>query len=254
MSITSLAIKFAAPLPRLESFERYLFVGPHPDDIEIGAGATIAKLTAAGKKVSFLICTDGRFGSADIPPEQLIAIRQEEARASAAALGVEDVRFLPFCDGGFYDTRELVAAIAVAVGEVQPDVIFAPDYCVTSECHPDHKNVGAAAAEVACLAPYSGLMAKHGAQSSPVIAIAFYMTAKPNQYIRTRAGLLKQQLSAIFDCHKSQFPSASGESGAIATYLRLRSADFGLRRLCGHAEGFRVLGTTQMHCLPEAGN
>ena len=34
---------------------------------------------------------------------------------------------------------------------------------------------------------------------------------------------------------------------------RLRAADFGLRNLCGRAEGFRVLGRTQMHCLPEAG-
>ena len=37
-------------------------------------------------------------------------------------------------------------------------------------------------------------------------------------------------------------------------YLKLRSFDLGLRRLCGHAEGFRVLGVTHMHCLPEAGD
>ena len=36
-------------------------------------------------------------------------------------------------------------------------------------------------------------------------------------------------------------------------YLKLRAVDFGLRTLYGHAEGFRVLGRTQMHCLPEAG-
>ena len=62
MSLTSLAIKFAAPLPDLESFDRYLFIGPHPDDIEVGAGATAAKLAAAGKKVCFLICLAGRLG------------------------------------------------------------------------------------------------------------------------------------------------------------------------------------------------
>lgn len=37
MSLTSLAIRFAAPLPDLEAFDRYLFIGPHPDDIEVGA-------------------------------------------------------------------------------------------------------------------------------------------------------------------------------------------------------------------------
>ena len=36
-------------------------------------------------------------------------------------------------------------------------------------------------------------------------------------------------------------------------YLKLRAADFGLRTFSRSAEGFRVLGRTQMHCLPEAG-
>ena len=254
MSITRLALRFAAPLPHIEDFERYLFIGPHPDDIEIGAGATAAKLAAMGKKVGFLVCIDGRFGSAVIPPEELITIRREEGRASAKALSVDDVSYLPFCDGGFYDTRELTSRIAEAVGEFKPDVIFAPDCSVSNECHPDHINVGRAASEIAYLAPYAQLMAKHGAQAAPVKALAYYMTAKPNSFVRTSAELLSKQLSAIFDCHKSQFPAGCPEGKAIAMYLRLRSLDFGLRRLCGHAEGFRVLGVTQMHCLPEAGD
>lgn len=105
ISITKLAIKLASPLPELDSFNRYLFIGPHPDDIEIGAGATAAKLAESGKAVAFLCCIDGRYGSASVPPEELIPVRQAEAKASAAALGVSDVRFLPFCDGGFYDAR-----------------------------------------------------------------------------------------------------------------------------------------------------
>ena len=53
-------IKKVAPPPAIESFDHFLFLGPHPDDIEIGAGATIAKLAGKGKKITFLICTDGR--------------------------------------------------------------------------------------------------------------------------------------------------------------------------------------------------
>lgn len=253
MSITSLAIKFAAPMPRLESFERYLFVGPHPDDIEIGAGATAAKLAGLGKSVAFLCCIDGRYGSSVTPPDELIRIRQEEARSCAKALGITDVRFLPFCDGGFYDSRELKGAIAKVVGEFKPDVILCPDHRVKSECHPDHLNVGAAASELAYLAPYSGIMARYGAESAPVKAVAYFMTASPNRYVRTSKALLERQLDAIFSCHKSQFPDGSAEGRAIALYLRLRSFDFGLR--CGalHAEGFRMLDATRMHCLPEAG-
>ena len=47
MSLTRLALKFAVPAVKLEAYRRYLFIGPHPDDIEIGAGATAAKLAAA---------------------------------------------------------------------------------------------------------------------------------------------------------------------------------------------------------------
>ncbi len=253
MSITKLAIGLASPLPRIESFERYLFIGPHPDDIEIGAGATAAKLADMGKKVAFLCCIDGRYGSAAAPPEELIPIRQAEARASAEKLGVADVSFLPFCDGGFYDTQELKAAMAKAIGEFKPDIIFCPDPQVRSECHPDHLNVGRAASELAYFAPYAGIMQRHGAASAPVKAIAYYMTASPNRYVRTSKELLKRQLSAIFDCHKSQFPDGSAEGRAIALYLRIRSLDFGLRSLSVHAEGFRMLDTLRMHCLPEAG-
>ena len=96
MSLTSLALSLAAPLPRIEQYERYLFLGPHPDDIEIGAGATAAKLAAAGKQVTFLICMDGRYGLEHAPagttPEQLVELRKAEAIASAPSL--EDTALL----------------------------------------------------------------------------------------------------------------------------------------------------------------
>lgn len=252
MSITGLAVSIASPLPKLDSFDRYLFIGPHPDDIEIGAGATAAKLVQSGKAVAFLCCIDGRFGSDTVPPEELIPMRRAEARVSAAALGVTDVRFLPFCDGGFYEQNELKSAIARIVGEFKPDVIFCPDPQVKSECHTDHLNVGRAASEIAYFAPYEGIMRRCGAAPAPVKAIAYYMTVSPNRYVRTSKELLKRQLSAVFGCHKSQFPDGSAGGRAIAMYLRIRSLDFGLRCLSLHAEGFRMLDALRMHCLPEA--
>ena len=116
MSITKAVLRFAAPLPKIEQFDRFLFLGPHPDDIEIGAGATAARLAAAGKQVTFLICTDGRYGLDYAPegtmPEALIEMRQRESIAAAKLLGVTDVRFLPFEDGGFYDEDNLLRAVA----------------------------------------------------------------------------------------------------------------------------------------------
>ena len=255
MSLTRIALKLAAPLPRLENFDRYLFIGPHPDDIEIGAGATVSRLTSLGKQVSFLICTDGRFGdeNTSLHGEELVQARREESIRSAAMLGVTDVRFLELSDGGFYTREELLTGIARVIGQVQPEVVFAPDPCVDSECHMDHLNVGQAVRNLACFAPYSGIMAGYGAESAQVKALAYYMTARPNRFVSTR-GHVEKQLSAIFSCHLTQFPPASPAAASFRMYLKLRALDFGLRSLKGQAEGFRVLGPTQMHCLPEAGS
>lgn len=257
MSLIKLILKAAVPTPRIENYQRFLFVGPHPDDIEIGAGATAGKLAAMGKDICFLICTDGRFGDGNAPEgirgDSLVELRKQEAIASAAMLGVSDVRFLDLCDGGFYHKQEMLEKIARVVGEFQPDVILAPDPDVTSECHVDHLNVGTVAKQVAYFAPYGSIMARYGAQAAPVQALAFYMTAKPNRFVRTK-GYFRLQQKAIFDCHQSQFPENSAEAQSIGLYLKLRGLEFGLRSGKGWAEGFRVLGVTHMHCLPEAGN
>ncbi|MBQ7868152.1 MAG: PIG-L family deacetylase [Clostridia bacterium] len=253
MSLTKLILRFAAPIPKIESFDRFLFIGPHPDDIEIGAGATAAKLAAAGKKVCFLICTDGRYGEGNVPQtgDALAQLRREEAIAAAASLGITDVRFLNLSDGGFYSPEELASGIAQIIGDFQPDVVLAPDPCVATEGHTDHLNVGNAVRKLACFANYPGIMQKYGAKAAKLKAVAFFMTAKPNQYVKT-TGFVQKQLSALFDCHLSQFPAGDDTGKMIAQYLKLRARDFGLRSLKGQAEGFRVLGMLHMHCMPES--
>jgi LmbE family N-acetylglucosaminyl deacetylase len=73
-----------------------LAIGAHPDDVEFGCGATLAKWAAAGCTVHHLICTDGSKGSWDATADTaaLVVERQAEQRAAAAAVGVSDVRFL----------------------------------------------------------------------------------------------------------------------------------------------------------------
>ena len=254
MGLTTLALKIAAPAPKVEEFSDYLFIGPHPDDIEIGGGATIAKLTAAGKRVSFLILTDGRYGdgfSGGIKGDALVGLRKQESLRSAELLGVTDVRFLDLSDGGFYDYEDMLKGIAKAVGDIKPDLIFAPDPYTGQECHIDHLNTGRAAAHIAYFAPYAGIMENYGAKAADVKGIAFYMTARANRFVKVTGDQFRLQNEALFGCHTSQFPEGSDEAKQLALYLKLRSADFGLRNFCSRAEGFRVLGQTQMHCLPE---
>ena len=93
-------------------------------------------------------------------------------------------------------------------------------------------------------------MKRYGAESAPVKAIAYYMTARPNRFLKT--GPIDRQLRALL-CHKTQFPEGSDAFSEVKRYLSIRSALFGLRVCSNHAEGFRILSSTAMHCLPETG-
>ncbi len=248
-------LKCAVPAPHPEAFERFLFVGPHPDDIEIGAGAAAAKLAAAGKAVCFVIVTDGRYGvenlAEPIAPDELAMLRRREAVRSAAVLGVKDVRFLDLSDGGFYGERELLEKLAAVTADFQPQVIFAPDPAPANETHPDHLRVGRAAAQIACFAYNGEIMERYGAAAAPVEAVAFYMTARPNRFVGTfgYTGLQKKALAA----HRTQFPEGSDAWKDIQTYLKLRAGFCGLRSGRRRAEGFRMLGKAQGHVLAEFG-
>ena len=89
MGLTKLVLRFAAPVPKVEAFERYLFVGPHPDDIEINCAGTLAKYAAQGHKVFTATATNGNVGSATLPMDEIARIRKEEARKAAAVIGAE---------------------------------------------------------------------------------------------------------------------------------------------------------------------
>lgn len=253
MSLTAPFLSLAAPLPKLLAHERYLFIGPHPDDIEVGCAPTVRRLTELNKEVRFLIVTDGRMGSVTgLSGGELVSVRQAEAKRSAALLGVpeENVRFLPFHDGGMYPMQDAAKAIALEIAAFRADVIFAPDADVKSECHLDHIKVGQAAKFAVNMAPYAPIMRGFGTEAvyAPK-ALALYFTDKPNAFIRTgkRAKLRREALS----CHESQFSGC--ELNKICSYFTLRSIKMGLHCFALKADGYRALSPVHWHCFPEAG-
>ena len=78
-----------------------LAVGAHPDDIEFGCGATLAKWAAAGCRVHHLVLTDGSKGTWDssVDSAELTKVRKHEQQDAAAILGGGDVTFLDLVDG-----------------------------------------------------------------------------------------------------------------------------------------------------------
>ena len=256
MSVCKRIVTAVCPIPKVEQYERFLFIGPHPDDIEIGAGATVSKLTSNGKQVSFLICTDGRFGTdnldAPVTPEELIEIRKKEELEAAAELDVQSVDFLGLSDGGMYSEEDLKNGILKKISSFHPDVIFAPDPNVPNESHPDHLNVGNAVKRLSVLLNNPGIMQAYGFEVQSIQAVCYYMTANYNAYVRTSSEHLHRQLNSIKK-HASQYPCNTSAEKALRAYLTIRSSMNGIKVLASAAEGFRVLGTTHIHCIPEIG-
>jgi LmbE family N-acetylglucosaminyl deacetylase len=133
--------------------KRILFVTAHPDDLDFGAGGTIAQWTAKGIEVFYCICTNGDQGGEDpsVPREEMPKIRQKEQRDAAKALGVpsENIEFLNHRDGWLVPTIELRKEIVRVIRKVKPDrmVIQSPErnWDRLPASHPDHMAAGEAA-------------------------------------------------------------------------------------------------------------
>ncbi|MBW4439121.1 MAG: PIG-L family deacetylase [Pleurocapsa minor GSE-CHR-MK-17-07R] len=133
---------------------KILVIVAHPDDIEFGAGGSVAVWTDAGAEVVYCIVTDGSAGSNDptMKREDLILQRQNEQRAAAAHVGVTDVRFLGYQDGVLQPTIELRKHLTRLIREIRPDrvVIMDPTSVLLQRDefayinHPDHRAVGEA--------------------------------------------------------------------------------------------------------------
>ena len=124
---------------------RALAVGAHPDDVEFGAGATLARWAEAGCEVSLLVCTDGSKGTWDPDADVtgLVATRQAEQRDAARALGATgEVAFLGRVDGELVADPTATAEVAHWIRRLRPDVLLGHDPWRRHRLHPDHRAAG----------------------------------------------------------------------------------------------------------------
>lgn len=135
-----------------------LVIGAHPDDDDFGAAGTSALWVKQGKKVAWVVMTNGAEGS-EIPTlgdTELMLIREQEQRAACEVLGVQAVEFLRFPDGHLQNNEEARKAVVRLIRKYRPRVImthdptqhiFAPDPDEQPEAtayinHPDHRATG----------------------------------------------------------------------------------------------------------------
>lgn len=137
-----------SPLESVKSGTKILVITAHPDDVDFGAGGTIAQLVEAGAQVSYVITTDGNQGGEDasISREQMAQIRRAEQIAAGAALGVSDITFLGELDGSVFSTLDLRKKFVKQIRIAQPEILITQSPERNWErifaSHPDHLAVG----------------------------------------------------------------------------------------------------------------
>jgi LmbE family N-acetylglucosaminyl deacetylase len=134
------------PLP--EDWQRALCVVAHPDDLEFGAAAAVARWTGQGKDVSYCMVTSGEAGIDGLEPEECRRVREAEQVESARVVGVHVVEFLREPDGVLEYGVPLRAAIAGAVRRARPEIVITDNFRDTwggrNLNQPDHIAVGRA--------------------------------------------------------------------------------------------------------------
>ncbi len=128
---------------------KVLAVVAHPDDLEFGAAAAVARWTDEGHEVVYLLATKGEAGIDSLDPAEAGELRAQEERTGAALVGVQEVEFLDHQDGVVEYGLPLRRDIAGAIRRHRPDTVllfnhretWGPGRANTA----DHRAVGTAA-------------------------------------------------------------------------------------------------------------
>jgi len=105
--------------------------GPHPDDVEIFCGGTVARLARLGYRTAIVDLTAGELSS-----RGTVVTRQAEAEAAARVLGVEQRINLGLPDGGLTDSPDQRLALIKVIRDLRPRLLLLPH---TEDRHPDHE-------------------------------------------------------------------------------------------------------------------
>lgn len=230
--------------PSLKKVKRALFVQPHPDDNQIGAGGLIAKFVSQGVEVYELTVCDDRAVDIGYNGEGLTT-RQKEVINAQKTLGMKNAGFLGYHDKTRARTDDISVDVLKVIREIRPDALFTADPNLENECHSDHiKTANAvkyAVMDAECAFYPELIDGKLRDDTWEVEILGFYYTDKPNTIIDISDFFEKKLESA--KCHVSQMSmelifaiSALAEAAAEGTEYEF-------------AEGYRLISRRHIHCF-----
>jgi len=210
-----------------------LVIVAHPDDPEFFCGGTIAKWTAEGHQVGYVIVTGGNKGS-DVPeitPDKLVSMRRVEQRAAGADLGVTDIAFLSYIDGELANTLLLQRDLTREIRRFKPDIVVTSDpltlhYGALRVNHNDHRTIGMAVCDALFPAAnnrmYFPELLVDGFEMHAPHEVYFAGPVVPNHFVDV-SDYLGQKLESIKK-HVSQVKDPNGmETRMPQSLLRLRA-------------------------------
>jgi LmbE family N-acetylglucosaminyl deacetylase len=219
------------PMP--ESWQRALVVVAHPDDLEYGGSAAVARWTDEGRTVTYLLATRGEAGIDTLPPAECGPLREGEQRAAATEVGVDVVEFLDHPDGLLEYGIPLRRDIAAAIRRHRPELLITSNH---RDHWPgggpnmaDHIALGRAAIDAARDAANRWLFPELG---EPWAATWVAVAASP---CSTHAVDISDHLErgvASLAAHREYLAALSGEMADPADFLR-RTAEQDALRLPG---------------------
>lgn len=231
-----------------------LVFGAHPDDAELGAGATIAKEIAQGKKVGIIDLTRGELGT-----RGTAEIRDAEAAKAAEILGLSVRENMGFADGFFRNDREHQLAIIQKVRLYRPDIVLCN---AVEDRHIDHGRGSELVSDACFLSGLIKIPTEHNGESQDAWRpknVYHYIQWKnlTPDFALDVSGFMEQKLAAI-GAYASQFYDPNSEepqtpisSKNFTDSVEYRARDLG--RLIGvaHAEGFNVARTLAVRQLSD---
>ncbi|MBM7647972.1 bacillithiol biosynthesis deacetylase BshB1 [Bacillus ectoiniformans] len=213
-----------------------LAFGAHSDDVEIGMGGTIAKLTSEGKTV--VIC---ELTEAELSSNGTVESRKKEADRAADILGVKERLNLGLPDRGLFITQEAIRSVAEVIRQYSPSIIFAP---YEIDRHPDHGQCSKLVQEAFFSAGIRKYQTAESAVAHKARALYFYMIngfhtpdfcVDISSYIEMKKqSLLSYQSQFIKDAGTVDTPLTSGYIESVIARERLMGKEVGTE----FAEGF----------------
>ncbi len=221
---------------------RAVAVYAHPDDPEVGAGATLARWAAAGAEVHLVVANQGDKGSDDPrdDPAQVAARRADEVRAAAEVLGLASVTQLGVPDGELTNSLELRERLVGLLRSRTPDAVVAPDptavfFGNSYVNHRDHRELGFAVLD--SLVPAASPLYFPGAGAPHHVALVLLSGClEPDAWVEV-GPYLEAKVAAV-SCHASR---VGDDPELVARVLAERAAEEGRRAGVAYAEGFRRL-------------